>query len=113
MINRKNPSIICSLIVSLQGNFGTSSFSEWDCLHSLPSLVKFLKSVNTAHRKGLNSLIILGAWTKWKHRNDCVFNVKAPHLPTALGMAGDELCHWSMTGSKGLTMLTARDDIGD
>jgi hypothetical protein len=25
-------------------------------------------------RKGFNSLVILGAWTIWKHRNKCVFD---------------------------------------
>ena len=25
------------------------------------------------HRKGVNTLIILGAWIIWKHRNACVF----------------------------------------
>ncbi|GJN04465.1 hypothetical protein PR202_ga22015 [Eleusine coracana subsp. coracana] len=48
-------------------------------------------SVDKAARKGLNSLIILGSWTLWKHRNDCVFNGASPNLSTALAMAGKEI----------------------
>lgn len=29
-------------------------------------------------RKGLNSLIMQGSWTIWRHRNDCVFNGATP-----------------------------------
>ena len=32
------------------------------------------KKVQKQHRKGFNSLCILGAWILWKHRNACVFN---------------------------------------
>ena len=31
-------------------------------------------------RQGINSLIILGAWTIWSHRNGCVFYGAAPNL---------------------------------
>jgi hypothetical protein len=41
-------------------------------------------------RGGLNLLIILGAWTFWWHRNDCVFNEASPRMSTAMAMAKDE-----------------------
>ena len=41
-------------------------------------------------RKGLNSLVILGAWTIWKVRNDCVFNGATPSITTALAHAREE-----------------------
>nr|TKW38993.1 hypothetical protein SEVIR_1G150100v2 [Setaria viridis] len=57
-------------------------------------------------RKGLNSLIILGASTIWKHRNDCVFNGATPNITTALMLAKDEANLWSIAGAKGITLLT-------
>jgi hypothetical protein len=35
-------------------------------------------------RKVLNSIIILGAWTLWNHRNRCVFDGASPNLARAL-----------------------------
>ncbi|GJN02027.1 hypothetical protein PR202_ga19340 [Eleusine coracana subsp. coracana] len=55
--------------------------------------------------KGLNSTIILGAWTLWRHRNDCVFNGAQPNIATALTMARDEKHMWSMDGAKALSAL--------
>jgi hypothetical protein len=51
---------------------------------------------NKALKKGLNSLIILGAWTLWKHRNDISFNGATPHLSTALSNAGEEAWCWNL-----------------
>jgi hypothetical protein len=50
-----------------------------------------LSSVGTPNRRGLNSLIILGAWTLWRHHDDCVFNDAVSRLATALAMAGEQL----------------------
>lgn len=35
-------------------------------------------------RKGFNSLIILGLWTIWNHKNRCVFDGLSPNLETAI-----------------------------
>ncbi|GJM99719.1 hypothetical protein PR202_ga16847 [Eleusine coracana subsp. coracana] len=64
---------------------------------------------NTA-RKGLNSLIILGAWTLWKHRNDCVFNGASLQLSTALNMAGEKIRWWELTRARALSSLTGREE---
>jgi len=40
--------------------------------------------VPTQHRKGFNSLVILGVWILWKHRNSCVFAGSSPNIQTAL-----------------------------
>jgi hypothetical protein len=50
-----------------------------------------LSSISTPNRRGINSLIILGAWTLWRHRNDCVFNGAAPRLAMALAMTREQL----------------------
>ena len=41
-------------------------------------------------RKGLNSLVILGAWSIWWHKNDCVFNGATPNVNTVLALAREE-----------------------
>jgi hypothetical protein len=41
-------------------------------------------------KKGLNLLIILGAWILWKHCNRCVFDGTAPSLVAALSQANEE-----------------------
>jgi len=68
---------------------------------------KAASTVDGDTRKGLNSLIILGAWTIWKLRNDCVFNGAAPSIPVALARAREEAHLWSLAGAKGLPLDTA------
>jgi hypothetical protein len=68
-------------------------------INSAPSTIKGM----------LNSLFILGAWTLWRHRNDCVFNGVSPRLSTTLAMAREEAWAWCMIGAKGLSLLTASD----
>ena len=58
-------------------------------------------------RKGLNSLIILGAWSVWRHRNDCVFNGTVPNVATAVILAMDEAQLWSLAGARDLSLLSA------
>jgi hypothetical protein len=57
-------------------------------------------------QSGFNSLVILGAWSLWRHRNDCVFNGRSPSLASALTLAGDELRMWCSAGAKGLNLLS-------
>jgi hypothetical protein len=58
-------------------------------------------------RKGLNSLIILGAWVLWKHRNDCVFYAESPNIVDVLIQAREERRLWKIAGAKGISLLTA------
>ena len=50
----------------------------------------------------------LGAWTIWRHRNDCVFNGATSRLDTALLLTKEEAELWCLAGAKGLSLLTAR-----
>jgi hypothetical protein len=56
-------------------------------------------------KEGLNTLLILGAWTIWRHRNDCIFNGSPPRLSTTLAMAMEEERGWCMAGAKWLSLL--------
>ena len=76
------------------------SFAEW--------WEKVERQVCDEMRSGLNSLIILGSWTIWKHRNDCVFNGASPRVATALTLAKEEVQMWCSAGAKGLSLLTIR-----
>jgi hypothetical protein len=63
--------------------------------------------VQGQQRKCFNSLVVLGAWVIWKYRNLCVFNGRAPSVPTALQMAREEALLWTVAGAKGLSLLQA------
>ncbi|GJN24420.1 hypothetical protein PR202_gb12158 [Eleusine coracana subsp. coracana] len=62
-------------------------------------------------QKGLNSIIILGAWTLWRHHNDCVFNGRAPSMATDLIMAGEEKSMWAIAGAKALSGLDVHEEM--
>jgi hypothetical protein len=66
---------------------------------------KSLKKVHKQHKKGLNSLIILGAWILWKHRNGCVFDGSAPSIQTVVQEVKNEVVLWQVAGAKGLLVL--------
>jgi len=57
-------------------------------------------------RKGLNSLVILGAWSIWRHRNMCVFNGSSPSVAAAIALAFEEAHLWSLAGARGLSLLS-------
>ena len=57
------------------------------------------------HRKGFNSLCILGALILWKHRNACVFE-GAPNLQVAVQAFKDESHLWQFLGAEKLTALS-------
>jgi len=49
--------------------------------------------------QGINSLIILGAWTVWTHHNRCVFDGAAPDIARTLIVAEEERKLWSLAGA--------------
>lgn len=63
--------------------------------------------VGSLINKGLDSLIALGSWTIWNHRNKCVFDGIAPSLSQVLKQAGEDYEVWAFAGAKGLSLLSA------
>ncbi|GJN25999.1 hypothetical protein PR202_gb13891 [Eleusine coracana subsp. coracana] len=74
----------------------TNSFAEW-----------WRKAIKQVHRnkKGINTLIILTAWSLWRHKNSCVFEGARPTLPALLSMIKDEHRLWCLARAKGLRSL--------
>jgi hypothetical protein len=59
-------------------------------------------------KRGLNSLVILGAWTIWNHRNKCVFDGINPNMAEALILLEEERQLWMTLGAQGLSHLMPR-----
>jgi hypothetical protein len=66
---------------------------------------KVLKMVKKKYKKGVNSLIILGAWVLWKHRNACVFDGVAPSVITIMRILKEEHTLWCLAGARKLQGL--------
>jgi hypothetical protein len=52
--------------------------------------------------KGLNSIVILVAWSLWNHRNRCVSYGVQPNLSRLLSTIWDEQHVWELTGARGI-----------
>ncbi|GJN31862.1 hypothetical protein PR202_gb20313 [Eleusine coracana subsp. coracana] len=64
-----------------------------------------MKKVRKEQKKGVNSLIILTAWSIWKHRNACVFEEVNPSVNTIMGAIKNELGVWCLAGARKLREL--------
>jgi hypothetical protein len=64
-----------------------------------------MKKVKKEYKKGVNSLIILGTWMIWKHRNACVFDSVAPSVNSIMRELNDECSLWCLAGSRKLQGL--------
>jgi len=60
------------------------------------------KKIPKQLNEGFNSLVMLGAWILWKHRNACVFDGLAPCLQVALQAYKDGLHLWQAAGVRAL-----------
>ena len=66
---------------------------------------KAAKRVPKEKKKGFNTLIILGAWLLWKHRNACVFEGASPSMNDLLRSFDDEHHLWRLAGAQKLGAL--------
>jgi nuclear pore complex protein Nup210 len=57
-------------------------------------------------KKGLNSLVVLGAWVLWTHHNSCVFYGAAPSIARVLNVSSEERRLWEIAGARSLSSLT-------
>jgi hypothetical protein len=80
-----------------------------------PDATSFMDWWRNAHerstrliQKGFSSLVVLGAWTLWKHRNRCVFDGAAPCMAAAMTQAEEERKVWELAGARGVSYLTAQ-----
>ena len=60
----------------------------------------------------MNSIIILGAWSLWNHRNRCVFDGINPSLSSIVSVINEELLQWSFAGARGISFLLAQAPAG-
>jgi hypothetical protein len=74
-------------------------------------LEKIDKSSGDMAMGGLNSLIALGAWILWNHRNRIVFDGLSSSVSAALCQAREEHQLWEMAGAKGLSFLAATSRV--
>jgi hypothetical protein len=65
------------------------------------------ETVDSPYRDGLNTLIVLGAWVLWNHRNKCVFGGLSPGIVVVLIQVGEERRMWELARAKGLSFLAA------
>jgi hypothetical protein len=83
------------------------SFADWWGKVSL--------RVIKTRKKGLNSLIILGAWCLWLQRNRAVFHGESPSLPRIFRCFSDECVSWAIAGAKeieSLGLVAALGEVG-
>jgi hypothetical protein len=60
---------------------------------------------DTKREKGFNSIVTLGTWILWKHRNSCVFQGAQPSMLNILQELRDEHHLWGLAGARELLSL--------
>jgi hypothetical protein len=66
------------------------------------------KRVSSQGNKSLNSIVILGAWALWNHRNRYVFYGAKTSLANIIAVINDELLQWSFAGARGVSFFLAQ-----
>jgi hypothetical protein len=71
-----------------------STFADW--------WEKVCKQVHKSKRRDFNSIIILGAWCLWLHRNKAVFDGVRPSFQGIKSVFLDEFESWRLAGARHL-----------
>jgi hypothetical protein len=77
-----------------------SSFEDW--------WQRVSSKVDRLVKEGLNSIIILVAWTLWNHRNHCVFDGLHPNLHALMSTIREEMRLWGSARARGVSFLLAQ-----
>ena len=81
----------------LAPSHANSSFEDWwEGVTTVP-----VDPANKGLHKGLNSLIILGAWAIWNHRNRYIFNGVQPSPSMVINWVKEESHLWCRAGASG------------
>ena len=103
-----------SVVSSLISYLSTLRQFGLQVLAPQPSNINFMEwwhkaneAIQGPFRDFLNSLIMLGAWVLWNHRNRCIFDGLSPNIANFLIQVGDERRLWESAGAKGLSSLAA------
>ena len=83
----------------LSPSLDSSSFDDWWENVSMT----LISPSDKKRRKGLNSLIILGAWAIWIHRNLCVFYGEQRRVSKVINWVMAESHLWCRAGARGLS----------
>lgn len=114
VIKSQRPLTTCWCLVSFSRvgwynilrKFGIHSLSP---IQSDTNYMLWWKRVSTIvsglNRKGLDSLLILGAWMVWKLRNRVVFDGVTPTISLLLESVHEEREKWQVAGARGLSFL--------
>lgn len=113
--NRTKQLITCLQTVSSRDNFGTPSYSGLAWILCPPWMTinfewwnRINEATNGSVQNGLNSIVILGVWTFWKHRNRCIFDGVNPNLASALILAEEKGRLWCLARAQGLSFYIAK-----
>jgi hypothetical protein len=88
--------------------------------HHIPSPVEasfvewwegVINQIHKDKKKGFNSVIILGAWCLWLHRNRVIFHEESPSSAKVLRSFLVELACWVLAGAKQLGSIGLADCV--
>jgi hypothetical protein len=84
---------------NLSPQHGSSCFDEW--------WEGANRAITVPVQKAFNSIIVLGAWTIWNHRKQCVFDEIQPSISEVFSWVKDEIQRWSLAGARKLSSILA------